>query len=33
VLDAASVADLSARQADALAAQENFDQLDPILRR
>ena len=30
VLDAASVADLSARQADALAAQENFDQLDPI---
>jgi len=31
VLDAASVADLSARQADALAAQENFDQLDPIL--
>jgi hypothetical protein len=31
VLDAASVADLSARQADILAGQENFDQLDPIL--
>jgi hypothetical protein len=31
VLDAASTADLSARQAELLATQENFDQLDPIL--